>query len=287
MSMVEKPEQGTGDADSVLLEVADGVAVVTLNRPDRLNAMTQTMGERLDRIYARLGSDPEVRVVVITGAGRGFCAGADMERLAGLAADGPVGLSSRAPDDPDPIFDQIDAPDYLRSRYLAPAALPQPVIAAIDGPCAGIGLSMAVACDIRFGSPGALFTAAFPRRGLTAEAGIAWALPRIIGRAAASDMLLSGRRVDAAEALRIGLLNAVHEEGLIDRALDYAREIASTCSPRSTRTIKRQLRLAADQSQREAIGYAFDEVVASLGAADFREGVASLMERRPARFTGY
>lgn len=274
------------DESPVLVAVEDGVAVITLNRPAQLNALTQAMSELLEQTFADIGADPDVRVVVIAGAGKGFCAGADMGRLQGLVADKGAGLATRRPEDPNPIYDSLDAPDYLRSRLLAPMAMPQPVVAAINGACAGVGLAIAVACDIRFGSPNALFTAAFPRRGLTAEAGLAWSLPRIVGRAAASDMMLSGRRVSAAEAERMGLLNAVIEGDVLAHTLAYAKDIAANCSPRSTRTIKRQLRLAADQDQREAVILAHDEVVASLACEDFQEGVASFVEKRPPQFTG-
>ena len=274
------------DEAPVLIAIEDGVAVVTLNRPAQLNALTQEMSERLEQTFAEIGTNPDVRVVVIAGAGKGFCAGADMGRLQGLVADRGAGLATRRPEDPNPIYDGLDAPDYLRSRLLFPMAMPQPVIAAINGACAGVGLAIAVACDIRFGSPTALFTAAFPRRGLTAEAGLAWSLPRIVGHAAASDMMLSGRRISAAEAERMGLLNAVIEDDVLAHTLAYARDIAANCSPRSTRTIKVQLRLAADQDQREAVILAHDEVVASLACEDFQEGVASFVEKRPPRFTG-
>jgi enoyl-CoA hydratase/carnithine racemase len=272
---------------SVLVDIqADGLALVTLNRPAQLNALTQEMSERLEQTFADLGTDPAVRVIVITGAGKGFCAGADMGRLQGLVADKGAGLSSPPPDQPNPVYDSIEAPDYLRSRLLIPMALPQPVIAAINGPCAGVGLAIAMHSDIRFGSPTALFTAAFPRRGLTAEAGLAWSLQRIIGRAAASDMMLSGRKIGAVEAERMGLLNAVVEGDVLAHALAYGGDIAANCSPRSTRIIKQQLRLAADQDQREAVIMAHEEVVASLACDDFREGVASFVEKRPPRFTG-
>jgi enoyl-CoA hydratase/carnithine racemase len=270
----------------VLVAMEDGLAVITFNRPAQLNALTQEMSELLERTFAEVGANTDVRVVVIAGAGKGFCAGADMGRLQGLVADKGAGLATRRPEDPNPIYDSLDAPDYLRSRLLVPMAMPQPVIAAINGACAGVGLAIAVACDIRFGSPNALFTAAFPRRGLTAEAGLAWSLPRIVGRAAASDMMLSGRRVSAAEAERMGLLNAVIEGDVLAHTLAYAKDIAANCSPRSTRTIKRQLRLAADQDQREAVILAHDEVVASLACEDFQEGVASFVEKRPPQFTG-
>lgn len=274
------------DESPVLVAVEDGVAVITLNRPAQLNALTQAMSELLEQTFADIGANPDVRVVVIAGAGKGFCAGADMGRLQGLVADKGAGLATRRPEDPNPIYDSLDAPDYLRSRLLVPMAMPQPVVAAINGACAGVGLAIAVACDIRFGSPNALFTAAFPRRGLTAEAGLAWSLPRIVGRAAASDMMLSGRRVSAVEAERMGLLNAVIEGDVLAHTLAYAKDIAANCSPRSTRTIKRQLRLAADQDQREAVILAHDEVVASLACEDFHEGVASFVEKRPPQFTG-
>ncbi|MDB5470183.1 MAG: enoyl-CoA hydratase/isomerase [Caulobacter sp.] len=274
------------DEAPVLVAIDDGLAVITLNRPAQLNALTQEMSELLEQTFADIGANPDVRVVVIAGAGKGFCAGADMGRLQGLVADKGAGLATRRPEDPNPIYDGLDAPDYLRSRLLVPMAMPQPVIAAINGACAGVGLAIAVACDIRFGSPQALFTAAFPRRGLTAEAGLAWSLPRIVGRAAASDMMLSGRRIGAAEAERMGLLNAIVEDDVLAHTLAYARDIAANCSPRSTRTIKRQLRLAADQDQREAVILAHDEVVASLACEDFQEGVASFVEKRPPQFTG-
>lgn len=270
----------------VLLSIEDGLALITLNRPAQLNALTQEMSELLEQTFADVGANPDVRVVVIAGAGKGFCAGADMGRLQGLVADKGAGLASRRPEDPHPVYDALDAPDYLRSRLLAPMAMPQPVIAAINGACAGVGLAIAVHCDIRFGSPTALFTAAFPRRGLTAEAGLAWSLPRIVGRAAASDMMLSGRRITASEAEKMGLLNSVIEEDVLAHALAYAKDIAANCSPRSTRTIKRQLRLAADQTQRDAVILAYDEVVASLACDDFQEGVASFVEKRAPRFTG-
>lgn len=276
------------DEAPVLCEIgADGVAVVTLNRPERLNGLSQVMGEALDDAFATLGADSAVRAIVLTGAGRGFCAGADMDRLQGLVSGKGAGISSNPPDQPNAIFDSLaDAPAHLRSRLLAPMAVPQPVIAAINGPCAGVGLALAVSCDLRFGSPTALFTAAFPRRGLTAEAGLAWSLPRLVGRGAAADILLSGRKIGAVEAAAMGLLNAVIEDDVLAHAMAYARDIATNVSPRSSRVIKRQLNLAADQPQADALALAYAEVIASLACEDFREGVASFVEKRPPAFTG-
>jgi enoyl-CoA hydratase/carnithine racemase len=271
----------------VLTRVEDGVAVITLNRPDRLNGLTVAMGEALDEAFTSLGSDPSVRVIVVTGAGRAFCAGADMERLQGLVSNKGTGLSTNPPDQPNAVFDRLkDAPAHLRSRLLAPMAVPQPVIAAINGPCAGVGLALAVACDLRFSGTTGLFTAAFPRRGLTAEAGLAWSLTRLVGRGAAGDILLSGRKILAPEAAAMGLVNAVIEGDVLEHALVYARDIAANVSPRSARVIKRQLNLAADQDHAEALGLAYDEVVASLACGDFKEGVAAFVEKRPPVFTG-
>lgn len=270
----------------VLCDIKDGVALVTLNRPERLNAMGAVMGEQFDRIMVDVGVDDAVRAVVLTGSGKGFCAGADMDRLQGMA-DGER-LDSFPAGTPNPAYDRLaEASVFNRSRYALPSALPKPVIAAINGACAGVGLALAVTCDVRFASAGALFTAAFPRRGLTAESGLAFTLPALIGQGAASDLLLSGRKILADEAQGMGLVNRVLEpDQLLDHAMAYARDIAQNVSPRSTRVIKRQLWMARSQSYAEAMTTAFGEVVASLASEDFREGVAHYKEKRPPRFTG-
>jgi enoyl-CoA hydratase/carnithine racemase len=275
-------------AQLVVTEIEAGVASITLNRPERLNAINPEMGEAFDRAMLAAQRDEAVRVVVITGAGKGFCAGGDMDRLRALMADGGVSLPPGPVDGGNGALDGfIEAPLELRSRYTMPFALEKPVIAAVNGAAAGVGFALAVACDIRFASRRAVFTAGFPRRGLTAEAGLAWSLTTLAGRGVASDLLLSGRRVEAEEALRLGLVNAVLEPGdLAPHALAYARDIAANCSPRSTRVIKRQLGLALDQTFAEALALSRREVEQSMKAEDFREGVESFLEGRAARFTG-
>lgn len=276
---------GDKSETSVLLGVTDGVALVTLNRPDRLNAISADMGERLDAVMAEAGADPKVRAVVLTGAGRGFCAGADLQRLNALA--GGQASVRRRPDDPSPAFAALDAPAHQRSRYVIPTALPKPVIAAINGPAAGVGLALACACDVRFGAPEALFAAVFARRGLTAEAGLAYTLPALVGQGHAADLLLSGRKVGAEEALAMGLLNAVlPADDLLPHALEYARDIAANVSPRSVRVIKAQLLAARAQTFAEAMRRAYDEVTGSLASEDFQEGVAAAREKRAPRFPG-
>lgn len=275
--------------ETVKLDVDQGVAIVTLNRPERMNAVNAAMGEAFDAAMVKAALDPAVRVIVLTGAGeRAFCAGADMERLAGLAPGGSEKLSHAGPGSAVSIFDALaDAPQHLRGRYTAPSAVPQPVIAAVNGACAGVGLALAAACDVRFASRTAVFVASFALRGLTAEAGIAKTLSSLIGRAAASDLLLSGRKVTAEEAYRLGLASDVAEpEALMARALDYAHAIARNASPRSTRIIKRQLREAQDQSFEAALDAARAETEASIASEDFREGVASYQAKRAPRFVG-
>jgi len=271
--------------DEVLICTVDrGVALVTLNRPDKLNAISPELGRAYDDCMVELALDPEVRAIVITGAGRGFSGGADAGRLATLAID--RGASLAAPET-SPYERLTGAPEHLRQRYHAAAAAPQPVIAAINGACVGAGLSLAVSCDVRFASSDAFFATIFSQRGLVAEAGLAWTLPRLVGRGAANDLLLSGRRVDALTAQRMGLVNEVlPPERLLPHALAYAHDIASKTSPRSTRVIKAQLQAAETETLSEAIRSAAAALRDALASSDFREAVAALQEGRPADFGG-
>lgn len=270
---------------TVLLTVERGVAVITLNRPDRLNAIEPEMGALLDETWVQVANDPAVRAVVLTGAGRGFCAGADLAR-AKLVEGGH--RMAPPPGSPNPVFDRIArAPLELRTRYAAPACLPQPVIAAVNGPCAGVGLALAVSCDVRFASEEAMFTAMFGRRGLTAEGGLAWSLPRLIGAGPAMDMMISGRKIDSATALRWNLVSEVAPAGgVVERAVAYAQDIADNVSPRSARIIKQQVRLGLQQSQADANLASYLDVARSLESDDAKEGAAAFLGRRPPRFTG-
>jgi enoyl-CoA hydratase/carnithine racemase len=272
--------------DLVQLDVNEGVATVTLNRPERRNAIDIAMGEQFDETMVRVGLDPAVRVVVLTGVGGGFCAGADTARLSGLVGADSSRLSSPPPGSPHPVFDRLtESHPETRNRYASPAALPQPVIAAINGATAGVGLALACACDVRFASTDASFVAGFPRLGLTAEAGLAWTLQRIAGANFAADLLLSGRRATAEELLRVGVVSAVYApDELLPKVHAYARAIAQGVSPRSARIIKRQLSAARSQTYMEAMTLAYEEVVASLTSQDFAEGLAAFKEKRPPRF---
>ena len=253
--------------DVVLIEVEAGVATLTLNRPDRLNAWIPDMQRQYFDLLEECGRDPEVKVIVVTGAGRGFCAGADMERLQGIT-DG-----------------EREEPDE-RPQTL-PLTIPKPIIAAINGPAAGLGLVMALMCDLRFAAAGAKMTTAFARRGLVAEHGISWILPRLIGPARALDLLLSGRVVLAEEAAALGLVNAVHPpEELLERTLEYARELAAWSSPAAMADMKRQVYEHLEKGSAEALEESNALMLASFARPDFREGVASFVEGRPPRFDG-
>ncbi|MFN7265011.1 MAG: enoyl-CoA hydratase [Phenylobacterium sp.] len=266
--------------EDILYEVEAGVATVTLNRPDRLNAWRGVMEAELRQAMRLAADDAEVKVIVLTGAGRGFCAGADMDVLQGAVSAG--GTGGGAPD----AFDPASRPDF-RLQYPYFPAVPKPILGAINGACAGLGMVMALYTDIRFASEASVFTTAFSRRGLIAEHGMSWLLPRIVGMANAADLLYSARRVDAAEALRIGLVNRVFPAATFrDEVMAYARKLASEVSPRSLAVMKRELWNSPFQSLSEAIVDANADMALSLKSEDFKEGVAHFLEKRPARFTG-
>jgi enoyl-CoA hydratase/carnithine racemase len=269
---------------AVLYEVSDQIATVIFNRPDRLNAFNGEMETGLRQAMASAARDAGVRVIILTGAGRGFCAGADMERLSGAAGSGGATISREAPK-------PLDLGPSLRAdfehRYSYFPAVPKPIIGAINGPAAGLGFVFACYCDIRFAASEAILTTAFARRGLIAEYGLAWLLPRLVGPGRAADLLFSGRRVSAEEAERMGLVNAVFPQSQFTvRVREYARELASAVSPRSMRVMKRQLWEGMLSSLDGAVELANEEMRGSFLSEDFREGVAHFVEKRPARFTG-
>ncbi|MCK9541900.1 MAG: enoyl-CoA hydratase-related protein [Novosphingobium sp.] len=273
--------------NDVTLSIADGVGLVTLNRPEKLNAFSDAMHDAFDRTFAEAIRSPDVRVIVLTGAGRAFCAGADLARLDHIADSRGATFDIPRPGNPVPALAGLDAPPETLVSYTLPLASPKPVIGAIHGACVGIGLVLAASCDVRILGRSAMFAAAFAQRGIVAEFGLAWLLPRLVGLDMASDMLLSGRRVEAEEAVRAGLASRIEpDEALLDAALAYAREIAATASPRSTAIIKRQIHAGLSQGFADATASAWDLLVESFHSEDFGEAVRSFRERRDPGFTG-
>ena len=254
--------------DAVLYAVTDGVARITLNRPDRLNASNADMSHGLTQAFSRAAADTEVRVILLSGAGRGFCAGADMQVLNELSA-GP------------------DAPNSGSGglRYDGLMLLPKPVIAVIHGPCAGIGLAMACAADIRLAAEDAIFVAPFAGLGLCAEGGLAWSLSRLIGQGNAAEMLMSARRIGAQEAYSKGLVSQLLPvEGFAEATLHYAVAMAGN-APASFAMMKRQLRDADRQDFETARAEAYMLTRATLADGDFKEAMAAKREQRKAHFT--
>lgn len=258
----------------------DHVAVVWFNRPDNMNALTKVMEAELRDAFATLDLDDSVRAIILTGKGRAFCAGMDIAELEILPPDDIRAAQWMR------SYDMNRRPDY-QSRYSYFPAVRKPVISAINGAAAGLGLVFALYSDIRFASDKALFSTAFAKRGLIAEHGIAWMLPRVVGPGNAADMLFSARKVSAQEALAMRLVERlVPAEQLLDEAIAYANDLAVNVSPRSIRVIKQQLGEVPFQSLTDSIALANREMFQSIQTEDFKEGVAHFVERRPARFTG-
>ena len=265
------------NTQEILYDINGRVATITLNRPDKLNAWTRVMEQEVRQALQEAAADDQVRVIVITGAGRGFCAGADMSLLQDVVDRGVHPL---------PVAADMPGGDFERQYSYFPA-IPKPVIGAINGPAVGLGLVIAMFCDLRFASEDAKFGTAFARRGLIAEYGLAWLLPRIIGHANAMDILLSARIFGASEALRMGLVNqAVPAPALMDHVYTYAKVLAEEVSPRSMRVIKRQVYAAMSQTLGEALDTASEEMRTSLQCEDFKEGVAHFVEKRAPAFQG-
>jgi enoyl-CoA hydratase/carnithine racemase len=269
-----------------LYHVSDRVATVTLNRPDKLNAWTAVMEQEVRASIYAAEKDDHVRVIVLTGAGRGFCAGADMSLLGAIAQQG-LGHAGEHVLANSGNGHRANVRADFQKKYSYFPSIQKPVIAAVNGPAVGLGFIISLYCDLRFASDAARFGTAFAKRGLIAEYGLAWLLPRLIGPANALDMLFSARLVDASEALRMGLVNRVFpQEGFLDGVLSYAKELANNVSPRSMRVIKEQVYNAMFQTLSEAFEASEKEMIQSLQCEDFKEGVAHFLEKRAAAFTG-
>lgn len=266
--------------EQILYSVDGPVATITLNRPGRMNALTQVLETELRAAIEAAGRDGAVRSIVLTGAGRAFCAGMDMEELEVLPPEDIQAQQWMRP------YDMNRRADY-QTRYSYFPAAPKPIISAINGAAAGLGLVMALYSDFRIASDTAIFATAFAKRGLIAEHGISWILPRVVGHAHATDLLLTSRKVDAKEALSMGLVHRIVPAAeLLAAAQALALALSTEVSPRSVKVMKRQLWEAPFQTLGEAVTLANAEMVESLRSADFSEGVAHFIEKRPANFSG-
>jgi enoyl-CoA hydratase/carnithine racemase len=268
--------------EQINYEVSNLVATITLNRPDKLNAWTQKMEQEVTAAIQAASGDDQVRVIVLTGAGKGFCAGADMSLLSAISQES----SPRAEFLTDVNVNGDVRVDF-RKKHAWLLSVPKPIIAAINGPAVGLGFIIPLYCDFRFASEKARFSVIFSKRGLVAEYGLAWMLPRIVGLGNAIELMYTSKIVDAQEALRIGLVSRVlPEEKFLPAIQQIAGELASSVSPRSLRIMKRQIYTGLLQNLGEAFDLATEEMKASFGTEDFKEGVAHFLEKRSAAFTG-
>jgi enoyl-CoA hydratase/carnithine racemase len=264
--------------EQILYEVDDPVATITLNRPASLNAWTGTMDREIRDAIDRAAADRSVVGIVITGAGRAFCAGADMNLLDDISSGGDDRERAAAEPPPEPAGDFDGRFPYLMN-------VDKPIIAAVNGAVAGMAFPFALCCDIRVVTPDALFITAFAQRGLIAEWGLSWLLPRLVGPAAALDMLFTSRRVRGEEAYRLGLANyLVEPDELVGFCRDYVVGLAASCSPSSLAVMKRQVyeQLHAGLGVAEADAQRL--MVESFDRPDFAEGVRSFIEKRAPDF---
>lgn len=246
------------------------LAVIRLERPDALNALTYPMIVAIEAAARRAEADPDVFALCITGAGRGFCAGIDMTILAESARNRPT------------------APDGKRNPALFSSLLEisKPVIAAVNGVAAGGGFVLAMMSDLRFMAEEATMTTVFSRRGLVAEHGTSWLLPRLVGTSRALDLLWSSRRVDAQEAYRLGLADRLAPaSALLDVVATYVEEMAATVSPTAVAAIKRQVYTHWESDFDTAAQEAHALMATALAHPDATEGAMSFVERRPPQFS--
>lgn len=261
-------------APEVLYEVADGVATLTLNRPERMNTISRPMLQDIARLLVTANEDESVRAVILTGTGRAFCAGLDLN--AASAGEGIGGAEERV---------SVD----INLRNTPPTvlwAMSKPVIGALNGSAAGYGMDMALGCDIRIMADGAKLAAAFVKRGIVPESGGTWFLPRMIGWAKAAELIYTGRTLTAAESLEMGLVNHVVPAAEVGtKARELALEIAAN-APLAVQSAKRLMRMGLEETFETHVHHVYLQLLPLFRTKDFREGIASFLEKRPPDFQG-
>jgi len=275
MSEKRKDKTGSTPEPEVLYEVTENIAVITLNRPERMNTISMAMLDALAESFVRANADPEVRVVILTGKGKAFCAGLD---LAAQSAGGDKALINS-----EKVMTNLDL------RTTPPTTLhdlDKPVICAMNGSAAGYGLDTALGCDIRVMADNAKMAAAFVKRGIVPESGGTWLLPRLIGWSRAAELIFTGRTLNAGQCLALGLVSrVVPAEKVMDEAWAIAAEIAHN-APLAVQASKRMMRMGMDESFPAHVQRVFFQLIPLMKTADFAEGIKSFMEKRPPRFQG-
>ena len=260
--------------NDLLYEVSEHVATITLNRPDRLNAISGPMLESFSQAFRDADADRDVRVIILTGAGRGFCAGLDLKDLGsgGIGSGNGAGLPAK--------FDlQASPPIVLHTTD-------KPVICALNGPAAGYGMDIALGCDMRIASTKSKLAAVFAKRGVLPESGGTWLLPRLRGWAKAAEVAFRGQTLSAEECLELGLVNAVVEpDALMSTANEWAAEIAEN-APLAVQATKRMMRLGLDETFEANVHHVYLQLLPLFGTEDFKEGVKSFLEKRAPQFQG-
>lgn len=270
-------QQDTSASAEVLYAVKDGIATITLNRPERMNTISRPMLMQLSQLLLDADRDPDVRVVILTAAGnRAFCAGLDL-----VAATSGEGIGS--------VNDRNNVSTTLDLKTAPPIVLfnmDKPTICALNGSAAGYGLDTALGCDIRIAAESAKLAVAFVKRGVVPESGGTWFLPRMLGWAKASELIFSGRTLSARESLDMGLVNhVVPNDELMPRAIELAEEIASN-APLAVQSAKRMMRMGLAENFGEHVHHVYLQLLPLFRTEDFREGINSFMEKRPANFKG-
>jgi len=260
----------------LLVEKKDYIATLTLNRPDRLNAINGPMLDLLSRALVDCDADNDVRVIVITGAGRGFCAGLDLQdQVSGEGLGGGGGIASVSQK-----FDLRNAPPTVLHN------VDKPTVCALNGGAAGYGMDLALGCDIRIAADAAKLSAAFTRRGVLPESGGTWLLPRIVGWSVASEIMFTGRKLSAEQCLAYGIVNrVVPTDALMDEVTTLAAEIAAN-APLAVQATKRMMRMAQDETFEANVHHVFLQLLPLFRTADFQEGVHSFLEKRSPKFEG-
>ena len=262
-------------SEQILYEVDGRVATITFNRPDRMNTITTTMLSGLSELLLQADADPEVRAIIITGAGRAWCAGLDIAAASsgeGIGGDTSSGMTGE--------FDLRSAPPIVLNK------IDTPTIAALNGGAAGYGMDLALGCDIRIAAEGAKLSAAYTARGLVPESGGTWLLPRIVGMSTAAELLYTARTLTAAEAKELGLVSeVVPGDALADRARSVAGEIAAN-APLAVRAAKRMMRHAMTEDFEDHVQRQYLALLPLFATKDFREALSAYMEKRPAEFEG-